>query len=95
VLQLWRAGASGEDSELSGASGAAHVLIWRQDEQVFHRSLDPLEEAALAMLSLGSRFDGLCEWAGEEIGDEDAPRQAAAWLEQWLADGLLVVPSQV
>jgi hypothetical protein len=91
VLRLWRAGASNEASGFEGESGPAHVLIWRHNERVFHRSLDPIEEAALAMLSLGSRFDGLCEWAAGEIGDEQAPTQAAAWLEQWLADGLLVV----
>ena len=90
VLQLWRAGMSGEVSDSQGLGGETHVVIWRQDEKVFHRSLDPLEAAALAKLSLGSRFDELCEWAAIELGDEAAPGQAAAWLERWLADGLLV-----
>lgn len=91
VLQLWRAGTNGEIPEFQGTSGEAHVVIWRQDEKVFHRSLDALEEAALAKLSLGSRFDDLCEWAAIELGDEAAPGQAATWLERWLSDGLLVV----
>jgi hypothetical protein len=91
VLQLWRAGTSSEVSGFEGASGEAHVVIWRQEEKVFHRSLDPLERAALAKLSRGSRFDDLCEWAASEVGEEAAPGQAAAWLERWLADGLLVV----
>lgn len=65
------------------------LVIWRQNERVYHRMLGAFEERALSWLSLGRSFGELCAWIAEELSEEEAPVQAAAWLEQWLADGLL------
>jgi len=92
VERLWKMGIREQGDLREDLTGDAHVLIWRRDENVLHRSLDLQEEAALARLSLGSRFGELCEWAAVEIGEENAPARAAAWLEQWLSDGLLLGP---
>ncbi len=91
VERLWRIGIhEKKDRRTEGVTGEARVLVWRQDERVFHRSIDPHQEEALALLSLGSRFDALCEWTAERLGEEQAPVQAAQWLDQWLRDGLLI-----
>ncbi len=90
VVDLWRAGIHDETVAADATRGASRVVIWRREEKVLHRSLERNEEAALALLSLGSRFDALCEWAAGDLGEDAAPAQAAAWLERWLADGLLV-----
>jgi hypothetical protein len=94
VERLWRVGIHEQGPRLGDVTGEAHLLIWRRDERTLHRSVDPHEEGALALLSPGSRFDALCEWAGVRMGDEEAPSRAAAWLEQWLSDGLLIVADQ-
>ncbi|MEO1936100.1 MAG: hypothetical protein ABGX04_15090 [Myxococcales bacterium] len=59
-----------------------------------HRRVELPEKAALALLYEGIRFDGLCEWAALEIGEAEAPAQAAGWLERWIQDGLLVASSE-
>lgn len=94
VERLWRAGIHEGGLVKDGLTGEARMVIWRRDEKVLHRSMDRHEEAALALLSLGSRFDELCEWAAVEIGEDEAPARAAAWLAQWLSDGLLVVSDE-
>jgi len=94
VERLWRVGIHEKGIVNEEMTGGTRMLIWRRDERVLHRSLELREEAALALLSLGSRFDELCEWAAVEIGEDEAPARAAAWLEQWLSDGLLVVSGE-
>ena len=78
------------DGDRSAEGGARiELLVWRKAERVLHRRLDRHEAAALAHLSLGTRFDALCEWAADEIGESEAPARAAGWLARWLEDGLL------
>ena len=90
VAELWKAGIHEKGHLGEEMTGQSRMLVWRRDEKVLHRSLDPDEEAALALLSIGSRFDALCEWAAGEIGTDEAPARAARWLEQWLSDGVLM-----
>lgn len=71
------------------AKGLYPLVIWRRHERVYHRVVDPFEAEALAWLSLGGSFGSLCEWIAERQTEASAPAQATAWLEQWLADGLL------
>lgn len=73
----------------SGGKDRVTLLVWRKAERVCHRRLDPVEAGALAHLSLGIRFEALCEWAADEIGEAEAPARAAGWLARWVEDGLL------
>jgi hypothetical protein len=91
VDRLWGAAIRGEELVVDGVTNSMSVLIWRKDEVAVHRRVDQPEEAALSMLSLGTRFDDLCEWAATEVGESEAPAQAAGWLDRWVADGLLLV----
>jgi len=65
------------------------VMIWRRDEQVFHRAVDALEAAALGVARDGGSFGSLCERLSADVGDSAAPERAAALLARWLADGLV------
>ncbi len=93
VERIWVSATRGEELDSEAAVGGASLLVWRKDERVMHRRVEPHEAAALAMVRRGIRFDSLCEWAATRIGESEAPVHAAGWLERWLADGLLVDPS--
>ena len=93
VDRIWASATRGEDLDFEAAVGEASLLVWRRDERVMHRRVEPHEAAALALLRPGIRFESLCEWTATRIGESEAPAQAASWLERWLADGLLLDPS--
>jgi len=92
VDRIWASATRGEELIFEELVGRSNVLIWRKDEAVLHRRIELREEAALAQLRRGIRFEGLCEWAAAEIGESEAPAQVAGWLERWVADRLLVDP---
>jgi hypothetical protein len=72
------------------APEATALCIWRREERVFHRTLDPLEAEALGAIAGGSPFGALCEQLAEQLGDAEAPARAAGWLARWIGDGLLL-----
>ncbi|MGH8352597.1 MAG: HvfC/BufC family peptide modification chaperone [Pseudomonas sp.] len=89
-LALWRAlKAEAEDFPAGQAlEREAVCLIWRQGLVSRYRSLGPAEAEALhGMAQAGWSFAELCAPLAEQ-GDS-APLQAAAWLKQWLSEGLL------
>jgi hypothetical protein len=79
--------------EVCDASGieprGERVAVWRRDEQVCHRSLEPVEAAALEIASEAGSFGSLCERLAAEVGESAAPERAVGLLARWLADGLL------
>ena len=89
VDRLWNMATRGDPFVAEDTTHSTSVLVSRKNETVLHRRIESLEEAALRQSSPGIRFAALCEWAAGEIGDSEAPRQVATWLEQWVADGLL------
>jgi hypothetical protein len=94
VDRIWTSVNRGEEMASEVAPSATNALIWRKNEAVLHRRVEGHEEGALALVCRGIRFDDLCEWAATKVGDAEAPAQAAGWLEQWVADGLLAVPAE-
>lgn len=94
VDRIWASATRGQELVFEELVGRSNVLIWRKDEAVLHRRIEPREAAALAELRRGIRFEALCEWAAAQIGDSEAPAQVAGWLERWVADGLLVDPGE-
>jgi len=58
-------------------------LVYRKDFDVYHRSLEPGEEAALAEVARGTSVGLLCE----RLGDAQA---VFATLARWLADEILI-----
>jgi hypothetical protein len=65
-------------------------LIWRRELRVCFRSLAAAESRLIALARYGSNFGQLCDALCAELDEEDAAAQAAAWLGEWVASGLIV-----
>jgi hypothetical protein len=83
---------SSPDLLAEDTKGDVRLLIWRRDEAVLHRRIEKPEADALDLLDQGIEFEGLCEWAATEIGEDAAPALAAGWLDAWLSDAILADP---
>ena len=66
------------------------VLVWRRQERVFFRTLEPLEAEVLEWVRSGATFGSLCAFLARDRSDETAAALAAGFLARWLDDGLLV-----
>ena len=73
------------------APEANAALVWRREEQVRFRALEPLEAALLEAASSGEDFGALCALAAASLGDTAAPAYAAERLAGWIESGLLVL----
>ncbi len=69
---------------------STHIRVWRNEERVRYRAISALEADALAAVQRGEPFGALCERIAGSVGDAEAAPCAAAFLEAWLAAGLLV-----
>jgi len=68
-----------------------HVLVWRQQLEVYHRSVPAPEARALTAMLAGETFERLCSAAASGANDDAAgPDQVVAWLQRWLAAELIV-----
>lgn len=91
---LWQALHDGVDPpapERQGTPGA--WLVWRAREQPHFRSLDANEARALRSIIAGASFAQVCEELAGYAGD--ATSCMAAYLQSWLAQGLLTAPQAV
>ncbi len=68
-------------------------LLWRQELQIFFRSLSSLEAIALDMLRERKNFGEVCEALSAQLGEEQAPLHAAGLLRGWVGAGLLTPSS--
>ncbi len=64
-------------------------VVWRQDLQIYFRSLAVDEAFALDALLRGETFGTLCEGLTEWIDAQNVAVHAAGLLKQWLTDGLI------
>jgi len=71
------------------APEANAALVWRRDELVRFRPLEPLEAELLERADAGECFEALCEAAAREIGESDAPARAAQLLAGWIEAGVI------
>jgi len=71
-------------------SAGGAKLLWRRELATYFRSLSAAEAAALDAARSGWPFAELCELLCEEVGEAQAPAQAAELLRGWLAAGLIV-----
>ena len=99
------ASASGEDGAVAsgedGASASTEVgltaptaearvmLVWRHELLVYHRPLEPLEDAALARAAAGATFGAVCDLVSEHMSMEEAGPFAFQLLARWVQDGLI------
>lgn len=83
------------ESSSGAVAGDEYLLVWREGTVVYHRPVEPAERAALALAAApGTAFGIICDALVDSHGEEAAPAQAFTWMASWLADGLLVAPSQ-
>jgi Putative DNA-binding domain len=66
------------------------LALWRRGFTPTFRTLDANEALALHQVSAGTSFGELCALQVERWGEAQGPQMAAAWLGQWLRDGLIV-----
>jgi hypothetical protein len=69
------------------------LLVWREGTMVFHRPVQPAEQAALTLAAAGTAFGVICDSLLSMLDEEAATHQAFTWMAAWLADGLLVRPA--
>ena len=91
VPQLWRAlSEDGERPMMTQAAAPAQWLLWRENLTTYFRSLPQTEVGMLDAARSGWPFGELCALLCEELGESEAPAQAAALLRGWIASGLIV-----
>jgi len=89
VPQLWQA--LSDDAQRPPVTlQASSWLLWRHELLTFFRSLPPAEAAVLDAARSGWPFAELCELLCDEVGEAQAPAQAAELLRGWIAAGLIV-----
>jgi hypothetical protein len=67
------------------------MLVWRHDDDVFHRAADADEARWLPRLvaDAGLLFADLCAALGETRSDEDAAARAFELCARWVGEGLI------
>lgn len=87
---LWKA--ADKEEPLPPPEKAPYLVgwvMWRQDLQIYFRSLSVDEAFALDGLLRGENFGALCEGLTEWIDAQNVAIHAAGLLKQWLTDGLI------
>nr|WP_314466924.1 DNA-binding domain-containing protein [uncultured Novosphingobium sp.] len=88
---IWSALAAGETPPAAALlPEAAALLVWRQDFAPTFRTIDAVEEQAIALCAAGQDFTALCASLAEALGEEPGMARAAALLGKWIGDGLII-----
>lgn len=66
------------------------LLIWRKGWQPHFRTIQAVEQAALAQLQGGASFAQVCATLSQQFSDQEAARVASESLRTWLQDELIV-----
>jgi hypothetical protein len=91
VPQLWQMlTGDGERPAASLAAAPVPWMLWRQELTSYFRSLGATEASVLDAARSGWPFGELCELLCGEVGDVQAPLEAATLLRGWIASGLIV-----
>jgi hypothetical protein len=73
------------------AGGEETTLVWRQDVEVYERSVDSEEAALLSLAGAGTSLALLCDSVSAP-SHEEAAQKIFQHLARWLADGLVRAP---
>jgi hypothetical protein len=89
VHEVWSAATQGRG--LPSIESQPTVLrVWREELRVFHRTIGPVELAALRAAERGERFAAMCDAIAARVGEEQAATELVTILQRWLADQLIV-----
>ncbi len=90
VPQIWRAlSDEAERPPTAFSHTPTQWLLWRQELTSYFRSLPPTEAAVLDAARSGWPFGELCALLCDEVGEAQAPVQAATLLRGWVDSGLI------
>jgi hypothetical protein len=93
IAPIWRALASEGAASAADAPPAAPetLIVWRHDDDVFHRAADADEARWLSRLVAadGLLFADLCAALAETRSDEDAAARAFELCARWVGEGLI------
>ena len=90
VPEIWKAVTEEKEDRPEPRMESRSWLIWRQDLQIYFRSLSLEEAVAVAASSSGSSFGELCLALCEHLDETEASRHAAGFLRGWVQSGLIV-----
>ena len=79
-----------ESGTWSGEPKPTFLQVWRKEQTVFYRPVDPLEYRLLKSLKSGSDFASLCQKIVDQVGGAQASGLAARYLQSWLKDKILL-----
>jgi hypothetical protein len=91
AVQWWRA--STQDGTRPARWRTARPIawaVWRNELQIYFRSLQPEEAWAVDAMADGHTFAFLCDGLARHTDEVDAPTLAASMLHRWLSDGWIV-----
>jgi hypothetical protein len=70
-------------------------LLWRHDLKNYFRSMDPVEQTALAWAMDGASFSIICDELRHRLPEEEIPLRAASLVAVWADSGILVEPLEL
>ena len=84
-------------ASLSANTGGEHesrqdretILVWRNDGQVFHRTVEAAERLAYLEARRGTTFGDICTLLEFQNADEKITSRVASFLADWFRDGLV------
>ncbi len=65
------------------------ILVWRNDGQVFHRTVEAAERLAYLEARRGTTFGDICTLLEFQNADEKITSRVASFLADWFRDGLV------
>ncbi len=90
VPPLWQQLNRRESVSAPANSAAEPWLLWRKELRVHWRSLDVIEQEALASVKSGANFGEICQGLAAHIDEEQIPEMAMQLLLQWCNDQIIV-----
>jgi hypothetical protein len=70
-------------------AGSTTILVWRNDGQVFHRTVEAAERLAYLEARRGTTFGDICTLLEFQNADEKITSRVASFLADWFRDGLV------
>ncbi len=88
---IWSAlSAQGSPPAAAMLPASGSMLVWRQQFTPCFRTVETIEEHALALIREGASFGKLCAVLIERLGEEAGIARAGLFLSEWIGSGLII-----
>jgi len=96
AVAVWQAVDAGEAVPTPAKSAqSATWLLWRHELKNYFRSLQPVEQTALAWAMDGAAFSLICDELRHRLPENEIPLRAASLVAAWADSGILVEPLEL